>query len=174
MRFFEISFKKVNDSSWQDSLDVEYSNSIPPNFRSWTVNRLESEELYLFRVRAMNDLGYGNYTETLFPILSHIEGVPSPPTRPTIAGWAEDYAIITSSLIKIGAADTENITLSGMLMLDGIEMERQMFELIDNYTLGEEFHLEYVNLTYRGDWQFAVSCTNALGESLPSPVSLRG
>ena len=174
VQFFEITFKKVNDSSWQDSLDVVDSNGTLPDFRSWIVNRLESEEFYLFRVRAMNGLGYGNYTETVLPILSHIEGVPSPPTRPTIAGWAEDYVIITSSLIKIGTVDTENVTLSVMLMLDGMELERQIFELADNYTLGEDFQLEFVNLTYRGDWQFAVSCTNTLGVSLPSPVSLNG
>ena len=177
MQLFEIAFKKVNASRWQNDLDTVgsgSSNSIPPEFRSWIVNGLEAEEHYLFRVRAMNELGYGNYTEMIIPILSHMHGVPSPPTRPRVAGWAEDFAVIELSLTKIGVTDTENVTLSVMLMLDGIELERQMFEVIDNYTLGSVLQLEYVNLTYRGDWQFAVSCTNSLGESLPSPLSLHG
>ena len=177
VQLFEIAFKKVNDSHWQDDLDVVgsgSSNSIPPEFRSWIVNRLEAEERYLFRVRAMNELGYGNYTEMIVPILSHMYGVPSPPSRPRFAGWAEDFAVVELSLIKIGVTDTENVTLSVMLMLDGIELERQRFELVENYTLGAVLQLEFVNLTYRGDWQFAISCTNSLGESLPSPLSLHG
>ena len=179
VQFFEINFKRVNDTQWQDenSLRVDSSTTnssfgIPPDFRSWIVNRLEAEEYYLFRVRAKNELGYGNFTESLVPILSHSLGVPSPPSRPVMVGWAENYAIVSSSVVKLGLPAVENVTMSVILMQRGVELERQTFEVLTDYVLGSEIQLTYSNLSYRGDWQFAVSCSNVLGESIQSPLSL--
>jgi hypothetical protein len=186
VEFFEIDFKKVNESEWwQASADINnligrsVTNSssystVPPDYRSWIVTRLEAREQYLFRVRAMNELGYGNYTVSHAPILSHEFGVPSPHSRPIISGWAEDYVIITSSVSKIGLPSAENVTVFVILMENGLEVERQMFELPADYELGSEMEFEFANLSYRGDWQFTVSSSNALGESIPSPPSIHG
>ena len=59
-------------------------------------------------------------------------------------------------------------------MQNGFEAERQMFDLPADYELGSEMEFEFVNLSYRGDWQFTMSSLNALGESIPSPPSLHG
>ena len=186
VEFFEIGFKKVNESEWWQASDISslighsVTNSsssygtVPPDFRSWIVTGLEAREQYLFRVRAMNELGYGNYTVSLAPILSHEFGVPSPHSRPIISGWAEDYVIITSSVSKIGLPSAKNATVFVSLMENGVEAERQMFDLPANYELGSEMEFEFVNLSYRGDWQFTVSSSNAIGESLPSPPSMHG
>ena len=178
VQFFEVGFKKVNSTQWQDDITLGSSNSsydgIPPDFRSWIVNGLEAEEYYLFRIRARNELGYGNYAVSLVPTLSHTFGVPSPPSRPVIAGWAEDFALITSSFLTLGLPDAENMTVSVVLLENGVEIGRQMFELLTGYLPGSEFHLKFINLSYRGDWQFAVSGSNPLGASLLSLPSLHG
>lgn len=181
VQFFEISFKKVNDSQWWNinshvsgSSRPNSSFGIPEEFRSWIVNRIEAEEYYVFRVRGMNHLGYGMYTESSDPILSHRFGVPSPPSRPVVVGWAQDYAIFSSSIYKLGLPDAENITVSIILMQNGAEIERQIFEVSTDYVLSSELQLTYLNLSYRGDWQFTASCSNALGESTPSPLSSEG
>lgn len=181
VEFFEIGFRKVNESEWwQANISLtspsitNSSNGVPPDFRSWIVTGLEAREQYLFRVRAKNELGYGNYTVSLVPILSHEFGVPSPHSRPVISGWAEDYALITSSVSKLGLPSPENVTVFVSLMQSGIEVERQMFDLPADYELGSEMEFHFVNLSYRGDWQFTVSSSNALGESIPSTPSLHG
>lgn len=181
VQFFEISFKKVNDTQWWDinsrvscSSRLNSSFGIPEEFRSWIVNGLEAEEYYLFRVRGMNHLGYGTYTESPDPILSHRFGVPSPPSRPAVVGWAQDYVIFSSSIYKLGLPDAENITVSIILMQNGAEIERQIFEVSADYVPSSELQLTYSNLSYRGDWQFTASCSNALGESIPSPLSPEG
>ena len=178
---FEIDFKKVDESEWwqvdagrvgRSSTNSSYG--IPPDFRSWIVTGLEAEEEYLFRVRAMNELGYGHYTESLVPILSHQFGVPSPHTRPVISGWAENFALVTSSISKLGFATADNITVFVSLMLTGTEVERQVFDLPSDYSLSSDMVFKFANLSYRGDWQFTVSSSNAIGESIPSPTSLHG
>lgn len=181
VQFFEISFKKVNDTQWWDIYSLisgsslpNSSFSIPGEFRSWIANGLEAEEYYLFRVRGMNDLGYGRYTESSDPVLSHRFGVPSPPSRPVVVGWAKDYAIFSSSIYKLGLPDAENVTVSIILMQNGAEIERQIFEVSTDYVPTSELQLTYLNLSYRGDWQFTVSCSNVLGESIPSPPSSEG
>ena len=183
VEFFEIGFMKVNDSEWWEAdinLDgrsnMNSSYGVPPDFRSWIVSELEAREQYLFRVRAVNELGFGNYTVSLAPVLSHKFGVPSPHSRPIISGWAEDYALVKSSISKRGLPRAENITITVfvMLMQSGLEVERQMFELPLDYVLGSEIEYKFVNLSYRGDWQFTVSSSNTLGESIPSPPSLHG
>ena len=181
MEFFEIGFKKVNESEWWQAnislvgrSNTNSSYGVPPDFRSWIVTGLEAQEQYLFRVRAMNELGYGNYTISLAPILSHEFGVPSPHSRPIITGWAEDYALVKSSISKLGLSNAENITVFVILMQNGLEVERQMFELPPDYVLGSEMEFKFVNLSYRGDWQFTVSSLNALGKSIPSPPSILG
>ena len=181
VEFFEIGFKKVNESEWWQA-DISLagrsitnsSYGVPPDFRSWIVAGLEAREQYLFRVRAMNELGYGSYTVSLAPILSHELGVPSPHSRPVISGWAEDYALVKSSISKLGLPSAENFTVFVILMQDRLEVERQMFELPNDYELGSEIEFEFANLSYRGDWQFIVSSLNTLGESIPSPPSLHG
>ena len=61
------------------------------------------------------------------------------------------------------------------LMQNGVELERQTFNLSSSdYEMGSQFQLQFWNLSYRGDWQFTVSCSNDLGESVPSPLSLHG
>ena len=178
VEFFDIGFKKVNETEWWRA-DISrsitnFSYGAPPDFRSWIVTGLEAQEQYLFRVRAMNELGYGNYTVSPSPILSHKFGVPSPHSRPTIYGWAEDYVIIKSSILKLGLPSAENVTVFVILMQNGLETERQMFDFPTDYQLGSEMEFEFVNLSYRGDWQFTVSSSNTLGESIPSPLSLHG
>ena len=181
VQFFEISFKKVNDTQWWDIKSLVSGSSlpnssfgIPEEFRSWIVNGLEAEEYYLFRVRGMNNLGYGIYTESSDPILSHRFGVPSPPSRPAVVGWAQDYAILSSSIYKLGLPDAENITVSIILMQNGAAIERQIFEISAAYVPSSDLQLTYLNLSYRGDWQFTASCSNALGESIPSLLSSEG
>ena len=181
VQFFDLSFKKANDTQWQEILPLSSSNSsfssytIPPDFRSWIVNGLESEEHYLFRVRAVNNLGFGNFTVTRTTTLSHIFGVPSPPEKPVITGWADNFAVITSSILKLGLPDSENFTVSVVLMQNGVEFERQTFDFSSrDYVVGSQFQLQFLNLSYRGDWQFTVSCSNDLGESVSSPTSLHG
>ena len=180
VKFFEIDFRKINNSFWQSGGTYGNSNLshsdkiILPDFRSWIVNELEAEEYYLFRVRAFNELGYGNYTTSLSPMLSHRYGVPSAPLRPVVTGWAEDFAVINSSVVKLGRPQAENFTVSVILMQNGDEVRRQMIDLSPDYAIGSQIQLTFLNLSYRGDWQFTMSCSNDLGESIPSRTSLHG
>ena len=79
--YFELQFQKLNDTEWQKprspcnnviSRQSRFSTSavVVPLSRLWIVNGLESEELYRFRVRAVNELGEGEYV-TSEPALSH-------------------------------------------------------------------------------------------------------
>ena len=86
---FELHFQKLNDTVWQSAgrncnsvprypsfnttLDMEPGSLAVAHSRSWIVNGLESEELYIFRVRAANELGEGEYAVTE-PLLSHTVG----------------------------------------------------------------------------------------------------
>ena len=86
---------------------------------------------YLFRVQAMNELGYGNYTVSLALILSHEFGVSSPHSRPTISGWAEDYVIAKSSVSKLGLPSAENVTVFVILMQMGLrQKDRRLISLL--------------------------------------------
>ena len=78
--YFELQFQKLN-TEWQKprspcnnviSRQSRFSTSavVVPHSRLWIVNGLESEELYRFRVRAVNELGEGEYV-TSEPALSH-------------------------------------------------------------------------------------------------------
>ena len=82
MLYFELQLQKLNDTDWRKprspcnniliSRQSRFSATavVAAHFRSWIVNGLESEELYSFRVRAVNELGEGEYV-TSEPVLSH-------------------------------------------------------------------------------------------------------
>ena len=144
-----------------------------PNRRYQVVRGLEAEELYIFRVAGSNGMGRGEFVMTEDILLSHQIGVPSPPTKPRIVSWNDDSVTISTTLHKFGSE--LDFSLSSILVLNDTVVSTYMgMSLPDNYTLGDEVELTVANVSYRGDWRFAVIASNHLGSSLASELSLRG
>lgn len=181
MQMFQIQFQRVNDSYWRNvtesssiNLSTEIALSavaIPPDLRYWTAHGLESLEDYHFRIRGMNLLGRGRFTSTVTPVTSHLLGVPSQPAQPAVISWAENYALVCSSVAKVGAGSTLEVVV--VLVLNGVKVSTQI-ETVYNYSQGMEIIVKYKNVSYRGDWQFQMLAANHLGVSKPSIISLPG
>lgn len=179
MQQFHIEFRRNDTVTWRpafSSMDEELDSTnmtVSPGRRYHIVHRLESQENYIFRVAGSNKLGKGDFTEATQLLLSHHIGVPSPPLRPVIVGWGEDSATISTNIPKLGSE--LDFSLSSILILNGTRVSTSVgMTLPENYTLGEELELTVMNVTYRGDWRFAVFATNYLGSSLLSEPSLTG
>ena len=179
VQLFQIQFQRVNDSYWRNvtesasiDLSTELSTvAVPPNLRYWTIHDLESLEEYHFRVRGINEIGRGQFTSTATPVTSHHIGVPSQPARPAVVSWTENYALVGSSVAKVGTGSTLQVV--AVLVLNGVRVSTQT-ETVYNYSQGMEFIVKYSNISYRGDWQFQMKAANHIGISKPSIISLPG
>ena len=176
---FHVEYRRNDSLTWSRVVlnrDQEFDAGlavIPPERRLQMVHHLEAEEYYIFRVAASNRLGMGEFTETTETLLSHHIGVPSPPSQPLLVSWSRDSVIISTSLHKFGSE--RDFSLGSVLILNGTVVSTAMgMDLPENYTLGEELELTLGNVTYRGDWRFAVFASNYLGSSLLSEPSLTG
>ena len=177
VRQFHVEFRRNDSDVWRTALpsreELDEGVVIPPVMRYHIVHQLESQENYVFRVAASNELGRGDFTETTDLLLSHHIGVPSPPSKPVITSWGEDYVTISTNVSKVGSE--LDFSLSSVLILnETVELISDGVDLPVNYTVGEELELMMMNVTYRGDWRFAVLATNYLGSSLLSELSLKG
>lgn len=174
---FHIEFRRNDSEEWRAVFSSSNRESagvaISPDNRYHIVHQLEAQEEYVFRVAASNELGRGEFTEVHEPLLSHHIGVPSPPAQPVITGWGEDFVTISTNVPKFGSE--LGFSLSSVLILNGTQVSvSSETGLPENYSLGEELELVMGNVTYRGDWRFAVLATNYLGSSPLSEWSLRG
>lgn len=120
------------------------------------------------------DMMHAGYTNpiTLNP---HAPGVPSQPMQPTITAWGEQFAVINTTIPKIGSST--NFSVTTILVLNGTEVDRQTEPRSDvtvNGTESVELQLMFSNLSYRGEWQFQVMASNFLGNSAYSLLSYSG
>lgn len=102
-------------------------------------------------------------------------GVPSQPMQPTITAWGEQFAVINTTIPKIGSST--NFSVTTILVLNGTEVDRQTEPRSDvtvNGTESVELQLVFSNLSYRGEWQFQVMASNFLGNSAYSLPSYPG
>ena len=179
---FIVEYKRNDSTTWQRAQSegeelqehiLGTNSSIPPETRFHIVRNLESQEVYEFRVSGSNELGTGDFQHVNEPLLSHEIGVPSPPSQPHITSWKEGCATITANLSKFGS--TMEFSLGYILILGDVPMAIvTRIDFAGNFILGEQVEVTVMNITYRGDWQFAMLAMNSLGHSLPSEPSLRG
>lgn len=176
---FFVEYRRNDTTTWQrpriegEELHIAANSSVSPEKRFHIVRNLESQELYEFRVAGSNKLGTGDFRHVDEPLLSHEIGVPSPPSRPRITSWKEGCATIAANLSKFGSRS--DFSLGYILVLNGTQVRTVVgIEFHGNYTLGERVEIAVVNVTYMGDWQFAMLASDYLGYSLPSELSLRG
>ena len=134
---------------------------------------LEAQELYIFRVAGANRLGQGNFVTTEDTLLSHHIGVPSPPSQPEIVSWSDEGVIISTIVHKFGSS-LDFMLIPVKFLNETVVSSGVGTALPGNYTLGDEVQLHMRNVSYRGDWRFAVIASNRLGSSLTSQLSLRG
>ena len=168
---FELAYKKVDSEEWMVAVisGSDSDTAIPPDFRSWIIHGLESEALYTIKVLAVNMIGRGEYTALPEPVLSHPIGVPGAPTKPTIIGWANDYAIVNTSLVNLGSFEETFITIA--LLRNGSEIIRVRTVLPRGYVANSSFQVTFRNTSYKGEFQFSAYASNQFGDSDSSTPS---
>jgi hypothetical protein len=180
VQHFLVEYRRNGTSSWQRAQPDEErhhlviaNSTVSPERRFHIVRNLESLELYEFRVAGSNEVGTGDFQHIDELLLSHEIGVPSPPSQPYITGWKEGCVTIAANLSKIGFRQD---FLIGYILILNDTLVRIVTGLgfQGNHSLGEQVEITAVNISYRGDWQFAVLASNSIGYSLPSEPSLRG
>ena len=180
MQGFLVEYRRNDTPTWRriDTSEAGEGGSqdgtISPESRSHVIFSMESEEFYEFRVAGFNGRGVGGFGETVEPLLSHVIGVPSPPTIPRVVGWNQSRVTIATAVTKFGSR--MNFSLGSILILNDTDTTADviMGYLSEDYTLGEEVELTLVNVSYRGDLKFAVIASNYLGSSPQSDSSLKG
>lgn len=176
-RFF-VEYRRNDMPIWRrvqaESVELQIANfSILPERRYHIVRSLESQELYEFRVAASNELGMGEFQRTSERLLSHEIGIPSPPSKPRITSWKDGCATIAANLSKFGSR--QDFLLGYVLILNHTDVLTVTgIDFQGSYVPGEEVEITVANVSYRGDWRFAVLASNYLGPSLPSEPSLPG
>lgn len=178
VQHFFVDYRRNDTPTWQRAqargAEPHFANSsVLPERRFHMVHNLESQELYEFRVAGSNVLGMGDFQHTGELLLSHEIGVPSPPSRPRITSWKEGCATITANLSKFGSR--REFSLGYILILNDMRVLTVTgIDFQGSYIQGEEVEISVANVSYRGDWRFAVLASNYLGSSLPSEPSLDG
>lgn len=176
VQHFLVEYRRNDTPIWRRARaeEAQITNSgVPPERRFHIVRGLESDELYEFRVAASNEFGTGDYQNSSELLLSHEVGVPSPPSRPRVTSWKEGCATIDAKMSKFGSR--LDFSLGYILILNDTQASAVVgIDFPGNYTLGEEVEIEVLNVSYRGDWRFAMLASNYLGSSLPSEYSLKG
>jgi len=120
------------------------------------------------------EMMHAGYTNSITLNL-HAPGVPSQPIQPTLTAWGEQFAVINTTIPKIGSST--NFSVTTILVLNGTEVDRQTEPRSDvtvNGTESVELQLIFSNLSYRGEWQFQVMASNFLGNSAYSLLSYSG
>lgn len=176
---FFIEYKRNDSNTWQRAQSereglrdhiLGRNSSVPPETRFYIVRNLESQEAYEFRVSGSNEFGMGDFQHVDELLLSHEIGAPSPPSQPLITSWKEGCVTITANLTKVGS--TAEFSLGYILILDSVPTRVVTgISYMGNFT---QVEVAVTNITYRGDWQFAMLALNSFGHSLPSETSLRG
>ena len=102
----------------------------------------------------------------------HPSGVPSQPTQPLIASWGEDYALLTTTIPRLGSNTSLSLTT---LLLENSTMEvARHTQTIEDYEPYTELQVQFPNVSYERLWQFQVFASNYLGDSELSIPSLAG